>query len=90
MAPMWSSTRERDVIEMVQSYRRRWRGRIIRCCWAPQTLQTAVDATARSGTVVNIAIWSAPVQFDLNTLVMTEVNLLGVLAYANEHAARSN
>jgi (R,R)-butanediol dehydrogenase/meso-butanediol dehydrogenase/diacetyl reductase len=53
----------------------------------PQTLRTAIAATARGGTAVNIAIWGAPVDLDVNSLVMTEVNLLGVLAYANEHPA---
>lgn len=48
------------------------------------TLRTAIAATARGGTVVNIAIWEGPVELNMNDLVFAEVKVMGVLAYAHE------
>lgn len=53
----------------------------------PETLTTAIRATTRGGTAVNIAIWGHRVEFDINELVRSEVTLLGSIAYANDHPA---
>jgi (R,R)-butanediol dehydrogenase / meso-butanediol dehydrogenase / diacetyl reductase len=48
----------------------------------PATFKTALEATARGGTMVNIAIWEKPVELNLNELVFSEVRLRAVLAYS--------
>lgn len=50
-------------------------------------LQTAIDATKSGGNVVNISIWSHNADINLFGLVAREVNLMGTLAYCNDHAA---
>lgn len=54
---------------------------------ASPALQTAIDVTKNSGTVVNISIWSHKAEIDLFGLVAREVSLVGTLAYCNDHAA---
>jgi (R,R)-butanediol dehydrogenase/meso-butanediol dehydrogenase/diacetyl reductase len=49
-------------------------------------LQTAIDATKSGGNVVNISIWSHNADINLFGLVAREVNLMGTLAYCNDHA----
>jgi (R,R)-butanediol dehydrogenase/meso-butanediol dehydrogenase/diacetyl reductase len=54
---------------------------------ASPALQTAIDVTKTGGNVVNISIWSRKAEIDLFGLVAREVNLMGTLAYCNDHAA---
>ncbi|MEY4039447.1 MAG: hypothetical protein RLZZ52_315 [Actinomycetota bacterium] len=53
---------------------------------ASPALQTAIDATKTGGNVVNISIWSHNADINLFGLVAREVNLMGTLAYCNDHA----
>ena len=56
------------------------------CAGIDQVLASAVASTRPGGTCVNVAIWGHPATFDVNSLVFSEVNLIGSLAYANRHA----
>jgi (R,R)-butanediol dehydrogenase / meso-butanediol dehydrogenase / diacetyl reductase len=53
----------------------------------PVTIGTAIQATRRGGTVVNIAIWGQPVELNLNDLVLAEVDLVGTIGYNRDHPA---
>jgi (R,R)-butanediol dehydrogenase/meso-butanediol dehydrogenase/diacetyl reductase len=48
-----------------------------------QTFQTALRATAKGGTVVNIAIWEGPIEIHPNDIVMNELKVVGTHAYAS-------
>lgn len=54
------------------------------CSGLPVTLKTALGATRRRGTVVNVAIWERPTEFHLNDLVFSEVSLTGCIAYSGD------
>lgn len=56
------------------------------CAGIDQVLASAVASTRPGGTCVNVAIWGHPATFDVNSLVFSEVTLIGSLAYANRHA----
>ncbi|MFC5063091.1 2,3-butanediol dehydrogenase [Actinomycetospora atypica] len=55
------------------------------CAGIDQVLASAVASTRPGGTCVNVAIWGHPATFDVNSLVFSEVTLIGSLAYANRH-----
>jgi (R,R)-butanediol dehydrogenase/meso-butanediol dehydrogenase/diacetyl reductase len=48
-------------------------------------LAQAVASTCPGGTCVNVAIWGHPATFDVNSLVFSEIRLIGSLAYAGRH-----
>jgi (R,R)-butanediol dehydrogenase/meso-butanediol dehydrogenase/diacetyl reductase len=48
------------------------------------TFQTALKATRRGGTVVNIAIWEGPIEIHPNDIVLKELNVAGIIAYSSE------
>jgi (R,R)-butanediol dehydrogenase/meso-butanediol dehydrogenase/diacetyl reductase len=50
-----------------------------------QVLAAAVASTRPGGTCVNVSIWGHPATFDVNSLVFSEISLIGSLAYANRH-----
>ena len=50
-------------------------------------LATAIRSTRAGGTCVNVAIWGHEASVAMNDLVFREINLLGSLAYANDHPA---
>ena len=52
-----------------------------------QTLQTALLATRKSGTVTIISIWEGPVQINPNDIVVSELNVLGTICYTPEDFA---
>ena len=52
-----------------------------------ETLQTAFHTTARGGKVVNVAIWEQSIELDPNDMVLSEVEVIGSIAYANEFPA---
>jgi (R,R)-butanediol dehydrogenase/meso-butanediol dehydrogenase/diacetyl reductase len=52
-----------------------------------ESLNTALHATARSGKVVNVAIWEQSIELDPNDMVLSEVEVIGSIAYANEFPA---
>jgi (R,R)-butanediol dehydrogenase/meso-butanediol dehydrogenase/diacetyl reductase len=52
-----------------------------------ETLRTALAATRRSGTVTIISIWEGPVEIDPNEIVLSELNVVGTIAYTPEDFA---
>lgn len=52
-----------------------------------ESLNTALLTTARSGKVVNVAIWEQSIELDPNDMVLSEVEVIGSIAYANEFPA---
>lgn len=57
------------------------------CAGVDAVLRTAIQSTRVGGTCVNVAIWGHEASVSMNDLVFREVNLLGSLAYANDHPA---
>ncbi|MBB2911986.1 (R,R)-butanediol dehydrogenase/meso-butanediol dehydrogenase/diacetyl reductase [Streptosporangium becharense] len=55
------------------------------CAGIDRVLAQAVASVRAGGTVVNVAIWGRPATVQMNDLVMKEVNLLGTLAYCDDH-----
>jgi len=51
------------------------------------TLQTALHATRKSGTVTIISIWEGPVEINPNDIVLSELNVLGTICYTPEDFA---
>jgi len=56
------------------------------CAGIDAVLATAIGSVRPGGTVVNVAIWGHVPQVDMNALVMSEVKLLGSLAYCGDHS----
>jgi (R,R)-butanediol dehydrogenase / meso-butanediol dehydrogenase / diacetyl reductase len=52
-----------------------------------ETLQTAMHATRKGGTVTIISIWEGPVELDPNDIVMSELNVGGTICYTPEDFA---
>ncbi|MEU6263478.1 hypothetical protein [Saccharopolyspora shandongensis] len=50
-------------------------------------LKSAIRATRAGGTCVNVAIWGHEAAVAMNDLVFGEINLVGSLAYADDHPA---
>ncbi|MBD0323343.1 MAG: 2,3-butanediol dehydrogenase [Aldersonia sp.] len=57
------------------------------CAGIDAVLKSAIQATRVGGTCVNVAIWGHEASVAMNDLVFREVNVLGSLAYANDHPA---
>lgn len=57
------------------------------CAGIDAVMADAVASVRPGGTVVNVAIWGHAATFDMNSLVMKEVNVLGTLAYCGDHEA---
>lgn len=57
------------------------------CAGIDAVLATAIRSTRAGGTCVNVAIWGHEAKVAMNDLVFREVNVLGSLAYANDHPA---
>lgn len=55
------------------------------CAGVDSALGQAVQCTAAGGTVVNVAIWGHPATVEMNNLVFNEVNVVGSLAYCDDH-----
>jgi (R,R)-butanediol dehydrogenase / meso-butanediol dehydrogenase / diacetyl reductase len=55
------------------------------CAGVDQVLAAAVASTRPGGTCVNVSIWGHPATFDVNSLVFSEIHLVGSLAYADRH-----
>ena len=51
---------------------------------AQETFRTAFQATARGGKVVNVAVWEQEIELDPNDMVLSEVEVIGSIAYRNE------
>jgi len=80
--------READVVAMVQELTK-GRGADVsfECAGIDQVLKTAILSTRAGGTCVNVAIWGHEASVAMNDLVFREVNVLGSLAYADDHPA---
>jgi (R,R)-butanediol dehydrogenase/meso-butanediol dehydrogenase/diacetyl reductase len=52
-----------------------------------QTLQTALHATRKGGTVTIISIWEGPVEINPNDIVLSELQVLGTICYTPEDFA---
>ena len=52
-----------------------------------QTLQTALLATRKGGTVTIISIWEGPVQVNPNDIVLSELNVVGTICYTPQDFA---
>lgn len=57
------------------------------CAGIDQVLKAAIQSTRVGGTCVNVAIWGHEASVAMNDLVFREVNVLGSLAYADDHPA---
>jgi (R,R)-butanediol dehydrogenase/meso-butanediol dehydrogenase/diacetyl reductase len=57
------------------------------CAGIDAVLKSAILSTRAGGTCVNVAIWGHEASVAMNDLVFHEINLLGSLAYANDHPA---
>lgn len=57
------------------------------CAGIDAVLKSAILSTRAGGTVVNVAIWGHEASVAMNDLVFREVNVLGSLAYADDHPA---
>jgi (R,R)-butanediol dehydrogenase / meso-butanediol dehydrogenase / diacetyl reductase len=55
------------------------------CAGLDPVLAQAVASTRPGGTCVNVSIWGQPATFDVNSLVLSEIRLIGSLAYAGRH-----
>ncbi|MEE8600528.1 2,3-butanediol dehydrogenase [Euzebya tangerina] len=59
--------------------------RAFECAGIDAVMADAVASVRAGGTVVNVAIWGHAAEFDFNSLVMKEVNVVGTLAYCGDH-----
>ncbi|KAA0022644.1 2,3-butanediol dehydrogenase [Antrihabitans cavernicola] len=57
------------------------------CAGIDAVLKSAIQSTRAGGTCVNVAIWGHEAAVAMNDLVFREVNVLGSLAYADDHPA---
>jgi (R,R)-butanediol dehydrogenase/meso-butanediol dehydrogenase/diacetyl reductase len=57
------------------------------CAGIDAVLKSAILSTRAGGTVINVAIWGHEASVAMNDLVFREVNVLGSLAYADDHPA---
>jgi (R,R)-butanediol dehydrogenase/meso-butanediol dehydrogenase/diacetyl reductase len=57
------------------------------CAGIDAVLKSAILSTRAGGTVVNVAIWGHEASVSMNDLVFHEINVLGSLAYADDHPA---
>jgi (R,R)-butanediol dehydrogenase/meso-butanediol dehydrogenase/diacetyl reductase len=57
------------------------------CAGIDAVLASAIRSTRVGGTVVNVAIWGHEASVAMNDLVFREVNVVGSLAYCDDHPA---
>jgi (R,R)-butanediol dehydrogenase / meso-butanediol dehydrogenase / diacetyl reductase len=56
------------------------------CAGIDAVLASAIASVRPGGTVVNVAIWGHQATVDVNSLVVSEVAVLGSLAYCEDHS----
>lgn len=56
------------------------------CAGIDRVLASAVGSVRPGGTVVNVAIWGHVPQLAMNDLVLSEITVVGSLAYCGDHA----
>lgn len=80
--------RDTDVVaEVLELTKGRGADVSFECAGVDAVLASAIKATRVGGTCVNVAIWGHEASVAMNDLVFREVNLLGSLAYADDHPA---
>lgn len=57
------------------------------CAGIDAVLAAAIRSVRPGGTVVNVAIWGHPATVQMNDLVLSEVAVIGSLAYCEDHPA---
>lgn len=57
------------------------------CAGVDAVLGAAIGSVRPGGTVVNVAIWGHKPRVPVNELVFSEINLIGTLAYCEDHPA---
>ena len=55
------------------------------CAGIDAVLKSAILSTRAGGTVVNVAIWGHEASVAMNDLVLSEINVIGSLAYCGDH-----
>jgi (R,R)-butanediol dehydrogenase/meso-butanediol dehydrogenase/diacetyl reductase len=55
------------------------------CAGIDAVLASAIGAVRPGGRVVNVAIWGHPATVQMNDLVLSEIDLIGSLAYCGDH-----
>jgi (R,R)-butanediol dehydrogenase/meso-butanediol dehydrogenase/diacetyl reductase len=55
------------------------------CAGVDAVLGAAIGSVRPGGTVVNVAIWGHEARVAVNELVFSEINLIGTLAYCEDH-----
>lgn len=55
------------------------------CAGIDAVLATAIGSVRPGGRVVNVAIWGRPATVQMNDLVLSEVDVIGSLAYCGDH-----
>jgi (R,R)-butanediol dehydrogenase/meso-butanediol dehydrogenase/diacetyl reductase len=55
------------------------------CAGVDAVLASAIGSVRPGGTVVNVAIWGHEATVQMNDLVLSEVNVIGSLAYCGDH-----
>ncbi|MHA6794135.1 2,3-butanediol dehydrogenase [Pseudonocardia bannensis] len=56
------------------------------CAGIDAVLASAIGSVRPGGTVVNVAIWGHVPQVSMNDLVLSEISVIGSLAYCGDHA----
>ena len=59
------------------------------CAGMDAVLGAAIGSVRPGGTVVNVAIWGHEARVAVNELVFSEINLIGTLAYCEDHPSTS-
>jgi (R,R)-butanediol dehydrogenase/meso-butanediol dehydrogenase/diacetyl reductase len=80
-------TRTDVVAEVAELTKGRGANVSFECAGIDAVLKSAILSTRVGGTCVNVAIWGHEASVAMNDLVFREVNVLGSLAYANDHPA---
>lgn len=57
------------------------------CTSVQPALDTLVDALRPRGVLVNVSIWSKRASFDMQAIVLKELDVRGTIAYVNSHPA---
>ena len=81
--------RETDVVAETKQLSKDGRGADVafECTSVQVVLDTLMDALRPTGVLVVVSIWGRKADFDLNKLVLKELDVRGTIAYVNNHPA---
>lgn len=81
--------RETDVVAETKKLSKDGRGADVafECTSVQAVLDTLMDALRPTGVLVVVSIWGRTADFDLNKLVLKELDVRGTIAYVNNHPA---